>query len=892
MFQDGICRFNWNLFPSTRLESKCLVTPLGCLYSPFGELDERQVIPESGKHPLVCTSCGNYINPFIKLDRMNRMWWCPFCEKRSPLPSEYTIPSPDALVDDWEQELRQSSTTIDFILPKDISDFIDDDIPYSYLLVLDVYQHTEDINSSPFKTLIENLVDAIENIPLGSLIGLITFDEDVNVYSLANEEKVHFNRESLLKIDLEGDLTKESKIDYQAFFKEDLSSTILKKLQLDNSLKTKWKESSIVDKGYLVELTLDSKTKLINLLRNIKPKLTNTYRPPRASGLAILIESIILSRASFRNFMGKVLFFNGGPCAIEPGSILKNKGNLRSHSDIYEMKAQNYQHASKFYTAISYIANGFKMETALGIANSVSVKVTDFVPNKHSPKWSIDVFGYSLDQVGIYEMKSLSQNTSGNIYLLESPFALKFGELLKESFSPIYSNASLKVDTSSNLKIHRIVSNGCSLSPTYLGKFASFYDSKISDTLNEFDSALSKNYFTNQIAYNSIGGDFSIAVYFEMVTARSSTELRPSGKQEVYIQFLLKYWDLKHKIWKLRVTTLKKPTSLSVYVKNALFMESVTNKRVTKINPNKSGIVKTAFIESFDQEAFVILLTRLLIKKNDTLIGFDKFEDLIKLIDESFVKVLYHFCYEYLKYNNKQDANPFDSSKPLLPKQFVQLPSLLYNLRRNPQFIRIINSSPDETSFNHFWFLRLNCKKSIHTVEPRLYVVNESGLKRIKLDSDSLRYPVGQFLIMDSVLNVVIFYLADDNNKLKLHHTNNDDLIKNNDVSIATPLKLIHQDSPYTKGPITRIHITQTDHSQLRFLLSRLNSLENEAELNMSTLSMSDEPKGGFWSKFRRKVPKHKCNSYGALKTDELNLTQYYKEIISKVYTYNIKDSS
>ena len=64
---DGV-RFNWNLWPSTRIEAAKLVLPLGCLYTPLRESQTRP-LPPIEYEPLACTrqNCRAFLNPYCQV---------------------------------------------------------------------------------------------------------------------------------------------------------------------------------------------------------------------------------------------------------------------------------------------------------------------------------------------------------------------------------------------------------------------------------------------------------------------------------------------------------------------------------------------------------------------------------------------------------------------------------------------------------------------------------------------------------------------------------------------------------------------------------------------------------------------------------------------------------
>ncbi len=93
----------------------------------------------------------------------------------------------------------------------------------------------------------------------------------------------------------------------------------------------------------------------------------------------------------------RILLFTSGPCTISEGNIadLKIEKFIRKHLDLEENKEaeEKYHKASKFYQGLS--------------KRLLHLKTT------------LDIFAYSLDQFGLYEMKELVMKSGGLIILDE-----------------------------------------------------------------------------------------------------------------------------------------------------------------------------------------------------------------------------------------------------------------------------------------------------------------------------------------------------------------------------------------------------------------------------------------------------------------------------------------
>ncbi|KAG2735254.1 hypothetical protein G9P44_001468 [Scheffersomyces stipitis] len=885
---DGV-RFNWNLFPSTRLEASRLTTPLGCLYTPLHARSCNLLpIPQLTANPLSCDTCGNYVNPYIKLDRANGMWWCPFCEKRTSIPKDYAIPaSQTASVEDWPIEWRQTSTTVVYELPEDIDNKIAPDLPLVYLFVVDLYQHIDHSGDDSFETLKSTLASTIATLPTNSLVGLITYDETVKVYNISSEKYAGFPKDTLSVSDAKT-------FSYKKVWSQESVEKVLKKLQLQyDSLPYDYTKSEAYTKGILVEVGLH-KTKILETIHSLSPKYTDSYKPLRSSGLAHYISTVILANATHKNCLGKVLFLASGPCTNQPGRIITSDSSetIRSHKDIQDMKSPNFVSSSLFYKTLSYIACGQTFAKAKAIGESPSTKTTDYDIPSTAPRWSVDMFSVSLDQVGICEMRALADATMGKINLYETFTSSRFKSDLLASVRSEDSHymSTLSVSTSKDLKLSQLIFSGGYALPSSYSKAEKHYEKhhdKISDTITNFDSANSKRNFTNRWSFNCLTCNDTMSLFFESITVRSSKDLKPFGTSDVYIQFQLKFWDVNQQVWKLRITTIKKPTTLSILLRNQI---RLSNGDIKLVNSKSEVLKEHEQLMSFDQECWTILLARLLINKIDTALGYDKFDNLIKTIDKVTVKLLKNFGGMSVKVNHRLgDSNPYSRLQQIyeINENFKNLTSYIYNLRKNPLLVNVFNSSPDETSFYHSSFLRLGDAASLTAIQPKLFQLANGKLDEILLDSNCLKFASGTFLIMDATFSVTIYFISSAENKLKLHPSNNDSLVDSRDSSIIESLdsvKLLLGNAP--RPMIPKIIVTQTGHSQARFLISRLNPIEKDLQAEYEEAHLPKKNKG-FFGLFGGS---QQVQKYDKIMTDELSLKQYYDGLIKLIDIYRVED--
>lgn len=801
------------------------------------------------------------------------MWHCPFCGEKNFIPASLVIPQEGG---EWPVPLQMLSSTIDYLLPPD-ADSAHENFDLAYVMAVDLYQNLDEIDEKgasgvdSFESLKKSLCLVINLLPLGTNLMLVTFDGNVHLHrleprTLPNGSVVSVTRNHLVKDHL---------------FDATGANLVLSALGLVAGAPRDKSASPLVDKGFFTTVNDASRASITDYIMNLRPTLTSSYKPARATGLATYVISTVLAKATYAGFTGKVMMFVAGPCTEYPGNIInmEKSTTLRSHKDIVSLSVPEFMSSLKFYSVCSLIATGMSTENAHTVIHS-SKRQTDFNPDTQAPKWTVDLFSGSLDQVGIYEMKSLAKNTMGNIYLYDSfgnsQFLSEMPEVVKSDLDSKY-NARLTVRTSAGLKVARMVGHGHSLPSSYQReKFYDLHHQKISDQLTSFDSSSKKKNFTNQWLFNKLEESDTIVVLFEPETARLSSELTVDGVTEMYVQFQVKYWDFDNTCWKLRVTTVSKNTTLFFYAANKVKMSNNTYKLVN----TKSTLVKEKeMLASFDQQTFMVILTRMLLDKIDTTLGYEEFDNIATDVDKILVRLLYNWG--GMTYNNlkSSSSNPYSNvlsdivEKFEIKDIFKDLPGLAYNLRRNPQLIKIFNSLPDETAYYHHWFMKMGGMLSERVIQPVLYELTENDSREISLDCQNvLNAPASSFIIMDSVFNIIIYK---NDTSLKLHHSNNQSLVYNHDLSLEVPLKFI---STLPQRPINpKYVVTQKNHSQARFLLARLNPVEDVA----SSMQKLDT---GFLGRFFGKKQQ--------VLTDDMSLEEYYNGLVESVKRYKVQDDT
>jgi protein transport protein SEC23 len=105
-------------------------------------------------------SYGLVLTLFSQVDVRARLWICPFCLSRNPLPPHYKDITANAI----PPELHPSNTTIEYRLSRPAPS------PPIFLYVVDTCQEEDSLSA-----LKESLVMSLSLLPENSLVGLVTF---------------------------------------------------------------------------------------------------------------------------------------------------------------------------------------------------------------------------------------------------------------------------------------------------------------------------------------------------------------------------------------------------------------------------------------------------------------------------------------------------------------------------------------------------------------------------------------------------------------------------------------------------------------------------------------------------------------------------------------------
>ncbi|CCE72834.1 Piso0_000431 [Millerozyma farinosa CBS 7064] len=827
-------RFNWNVLASTRLEESRLVCPTGCLYRPFFDADlpapngtKPEIMKVTG-FPEKCSHCGTLLNRYSGVDKLNAMWRCNMCNSKNFF-AGHGNESRRANEDSDIQGSHNGFEVIEYHLPDEITDSLDQDLAFAYIFIIDRYENIDnaDKSKSSFRSLVQSIESALQRLPDGCLVGIISFDEAVYLHQpLDHNTTIEVSATDIMK---EGTSAGKG----SQWFDFNLIGVIYRKLGLTGVVADKWQNSQHLIKNLLIKLDSASRMTVIRELNDLKPKLTRNFKPVRVTGLAILVTSVLLS-VSYKNFIGKSILFTSGPCTVDPGRVhsLSAKSPMRSHNAMNDIENVYTPEALKFYTAMAYVANGYSFKDAFDVITTSSKKITDILQPKERPRWSFDLFACSLDQSGIFEMKPLAQNTTGQIFLSETFFDVQFKEMLLKSIFNVLEKkyafrGNLSVFTSDHLKVSRLISSGCNVASTFQSEKSSDKHSDfISDIVDRFDSTMKKREFTNNLSLNFLDSADTVAVFFHLNTYGSTSQVSTSSPKDAYIQFQIKYLDMSTRSWKIRQTTIQMATTMKILS----FLRGSAGGDLKLVNETSHLMKERRLLESFDQKTWLILLVRLLLEKADTNIGYTDFKSIIGIFDNSVAQLIQRFK-KPLKGPSHFHSIHFKTSTEddnlLFHENFNELITYAFQIRRNPDLFSIFNTSPDETAFHHSWFLRADPNSSNLIMRPRLYLLGQTGNVEQEFPLET-KYVIGKygcFFILDCFFHIIIYKAFDPATgigKLSLHHSRNE---RSNDEDLDIPMKFLSNHlSCYNRSLTPKVIISQTNHAQSRYLFSRLAS--------------------------------------------------------------------
>ncbi|SCU91189.1 LAMI_0E05050g1_1 [Lachancea mirantina] len=728
-------RFSWNVFPASRTDANKNVVPVGCLYTPLKEKEDLVSVPYN---PVLCggPQCKAALNPYCEIDLRSNSWACPICGTRNHLPAHYA----NMTQDNMPAEL--SNTTIEYITNRPVQ------VPPIFFFVVDITAEDENLNA-----LKESIITSLSLLPPNALVGLITYGNVVQLHDLSCESIGRCN-----------------------VFRGDREYQLPQVLEMLTGEKTGSGANAAT--GAVGKVTPFSLNRFFLSLEQVEFKLTQLlenlrgdqwsipagHRPLRATGAALNLATLLL-QGCYKNVAARIILFAAGPGTLAPGLVVSSelKDPLRSHHDIDSDNAKHYKKASKFYTQLA-------------------LKVAE---NGHT----VDIFAGCYDQVGMSEMKQLTDYTGG-VLLLTDAFSTS---IFKQSYLRLFSNdeegyltmafnGNMSVKTSRDLKVQGLIGHA--------------FAAKKSDAINVSDSEIGSG-GTSTWKMASLSPNHTYAVFFEISNTAATAGVVGDRPKLAYTQFVTSYQHA-----------------------------SGTNRvRVTTVANQLLPFGSPAIAASFDQEAAAVLMARIAVYKAES----DDGADVIRWIDRTLIKL----CQKYADYN-KDDPRSFR-----LAPNFSLYPQFTYYLRRS-QFLSVFNNSPDETAFYRHIFTREDTTNSLIMIQPTLTSFSmEEEPQPVLLDSVSVK--PNTILLLDTFFFILIYHGEQIAQWRKAGYQ--EDPQYADFKSLLEEPKLEAAELLVDRFPLPRFIDTEAGGSQARFLLSKLNPSDSYQDQSAggSTIVLTDD---------------------------------------------------
>ena len=646
-------KFVWNTLPRSREDATKIVVPIGFHYNPIIKNENLALLEYE---PLKCR-CGSIISPLFNYSTRAKVWECPFCKSRNSFPKAYA----DFISDEnLPAELFKENNTVEYKLNAKPAN------PPIFMVLIDTALEEDELNQ-----LKESIQEIISTLPQDCQIGLITYGRMCNVIELGSTDFP-------ISYALNGEKS------YKSFEIQELLGLLIRNTNSNN-------EGTFVNAHNRPKfiMPVSEVSFFVNsFLDDLQPEgwsKESNQRDANCVGLAINTAISILE-AYGSNECSRIEVFMGGPGTIGEGKIVGTelKETIRNYIDFEKgnPNTKYYKPACDFYEKLAQRA------VMCGII--------------------IDIFSCCLNQVGLYEMKTLSSRTGGYIIFTDSFSTMIF----KDSFRKIFvldENGNLKMNFKAKLNFN------CTNNYKIRGALGHLFSLKKKSLLIS-DAVIGEG---NTVEW-SLGGISPSSTYTFFLDCNDQIK---EGKSAIF-QLLTTYVAGDRSL-RLRVSTINRRVSNSLETSNAL--EEIGN--------------------SFDQEAAAVLIGRVCVNKNFK--GEDSKESL-KWID----KTLIHLMSKFAKYT-KDNPNTFK-----LTSKFNFFPQFMFYLRRS-SFIQSFNESPDESTYYKYLLLGESVQNCTVMIQPLLfeYTAENPSPTPVYLDLNSLKNNC--VLLLDTFFHVVVWHGID-----------------------------------------------------------------------------------------------------------------------------------
>lgn len=314
----------------------------------------------------------------------------------------------------------------------------------------------------------------------------------------------------------------------------------------------------------------------------------------------------------------------------------------------------------------------------------------------------IDLYGFTLDQFGLSEMKLLPEYTGGYTIINELFDSKAFKENCKKAFEKDPEgemrhgyHAEISVQCSKHLQI-----SGC------IGQCVSL--KKTSSMVSEYEVGKGG---TTAWYLGGIDCNSTLAFYLDIPNKEDDIFIQKTG----HLQFVTQYRHPSGQS-RMRVTTVSRKFMTTSYIKD--------------------------LASGFDQEAAAVLIARQAVFRAEE----DEPISVIRWLDKKLIRL----ATEFGSYHSS-DPNSYN-----LPKDFALFPQFIYYLRRS-NFIKTTACSIDESVYYRTALCRDNTTNSLVMIQPALlkYTLDNPQPQPVLLDIKSLQDDA--VLLLDSFFHVVIW---------------------------------------------------------------------------------------------------------------------------------------
>lgn len=425
--KDGI-RFSWNVWPSSRLEAKRLIIPIGCMFTPLKpplQPLNPQYMPKNEPVRCMKNTCLAILNPYCRqrIDFIHKTWICPFCQTRNQFPQNYANISEQNI----PIELFPQFTTLEYILPRPPQA----QLPPVFLFVVDTMMR-EDANGkeSELSALKDSLQLSLSHMPENALVGIITFGQMIHLHELGSSELC--SKSYVFK----------GTKDYTGKNVEEMLGLVGN--STGTSLGAQQNANSQRGSGRFIQPLSQCDMQITNIIDELQKDpwpIPPRSRPLRSTGAALSVATGLLESA-FPNTGARIMLFVNGACTNGPGLIVNPPlgEKTRSHHDMENSTnaASHIKKATRFYNELA---------TRVAAVGHVC-----------------DIYACHYDQTGLYEMKALANMTGGHMMLGDS-FA---SSIFKETFLRVFQkneqkefamnfNANIEIKTSPEIKVSGLI---------------------------------------------------------------------------------------------------------------------------------------------------------------------------------------------------------------------------------------------------------------------------------------------------------------------------------------------------------------------------------------------------------------------------------------------------